>query len=115
MPLIVAIDPNWFPEPPPVPDNAGVVLNFYQDYDLLGQPGVRVTCVYPGVVKSEMTAKNDFPMPFLMETDAAVDLMGKGILRGDTELTFPWQLALPTRLVKVLPNPLFDAAARRLR
>lgn len=82
--------------------------------DLAGT-GVRVTCVYPGFVKSEMTAQNEFPMPFLMETDAAVELMGRGILRGETELFFPWQLALPSRLVKVLPNPLFDAAARRLR
>ncbi len=80
----------------------------------LGGTGVRVTCVSPGFVKSEMTAKNEFPMPFLMETDAAVELMGRGILRGDTELAFPWQLALPWRLVKVLPTPLFDAAARRL-
>ncbi|MCP3101198.1 SDR family NAD(P)-dependent oxidoreductase [Myxococcus sp. K15C18031901] len=82
--------------------------------DLAGT-GVRVTTIFPGFVKSEMTAKNDFPMPFLMETEAAVELMGSGILRGETELSFPWQLALPSRLAKVLPNPLFDVAARRLR
>ncbi|WP_141327333.1 SDR family NAD(P)-dependent oxidoreductase [Myxococcus sp. AB025B] len=82
--------------------------------DLAGT-GVCVTCIFPGFVKSEMTAANHFPMPFLMETDAAVELMGSAILRGDTELSFPWQLAIPSRLAKVLPNPLFDAAARRLR
>ncbi|AKF83358.1 oxidoreductase [Myxococcus fulvus 124B02] len=82
--------------------------------DLAGT-GVCVTCIYPGFVKSEMTAGSRFPMPFLMETDAAVELMGSAILRGDTELSFPWQLAIPSRLSKVLPNPLFDAAARRLR
>jgi len=81
----------------------------------LSSTGVRVTTIYPGFVKSEMTADNHFPMPFLMETDAAVELMGTAILRGETELSFPWQLALPSRLAKVLPNPLFDAAARRLR
>jgi NADP-dependent 3-hydroxy acid dehydrogenase YdfG len=82
--------------------------------DLSGT-GVRVTCIYPGFVKSELTANNPFPMPFLMETDAAVERMGAGILRGETELYFPWQLALPSRLLKVVPNPLFDAAARRFR
>ncbi|MCE9673382.1 SDR family NAD(P)-dependent oxidoreductase [Myxococcus stipitatus] len=81
--------------------------------DLAGT-GVRVTTVFPGFVKSEMTAQNTFPMPFLMETEAAVERMGTGILRGETELSFPWQLALPSRLAKVLPNPLFDVAARRL-
>jgi len=43
VPLIVTIDPNWFPEPPPVPPNARIVLNYYQDVDVLGrarlQPG----------------------------------------------------------------------------
>ncbi|WP_338864045.1 SDR family NAD(P)-dependent oxidoreductase [Myxococcus stipitatus] len=81
----------------------------------LSNTGVRVTCVFPGFVKSEMTANNAFPMPFLMETEEAVELMGAGILRGDAELSFPWQLAIPSRLAKVLPNPIFDAAARRLR
>lgn len=82
--------------------------------DLRGT-GVCVTCIYPGFVKSELTATNNFPMPFLMETHDAVELMGKGIVRGDAEVSFPWQLAVPTRMAKVLPNPLFDAAARRLR
>jgi NADP-dependent 3-hydroxy acid dehydrogenase YdfG len=82
--------------------------------DLRGT-GVRVTCIYPGFVKSEMTAKNRFPMPFLLETDDAVERMGKGILAGAAEVSFPWQLSGPMRLVKVLPNPLFDAAARRLK
>ncbi len=82
--------------------------------DLRGT-GVSVTCIYPGFVKSEMTATNNFPMPFLLETHDAVELMGQGIIRGDAEVSFPWQLAVPTRLAKVLPNPLFDSVARRLR
>lgn len=80
----------------------------------LKDTGVRVTCIYPGFVKSEMTAKNRFPMPFLLETDDAADRMGRAILRGDTEFAFPWQIASVMKLVKTLPNPLFDATARRL-
>ncbi|HMK79358.1 MAG TPA: alpha/beta fold hydrolase [Xanthobacteraceae bacterium] len=37
VPLIVSIDPNWFPDPPTVPANADLVLNYYQDFDLLGR------------------------------------------------------------------------------
>lgn len=37
VPLVVTIDPNWFPEPPPVPNNVEVVLNYYQDFDMLGR------------------------------------------------------------------------------
>jgi short-subunit dehydrogenase len=82
--------------------------------DLKGT-GVAVTCFYPGFVKSELTAKNRFPMPFLMETEDAVELMGRAIFSQATEVSFPWQLAAPVRLLKVMPNPLFDATARRLK
>jgi len=37
IPLIVTIDPNWFPTPPAVPENAEIVLNYYQDFDMLGR------------------------------------------------------------------------------
>jgi pimeloyl-ACP methyl ester carboxylesterase len=37
VPLLVTIDPNWFPEPPVVPNNVRVVLNYYQDFDVLGR------------------------------------------------------------------------------
>ena len=40
--------------------------------------------------------------------------MGRAILRGDSEFAFPWQLASAMKLMKTLPNPLFDATARRL-
>ena len=36
VPLIVTIDSNWF-APPAVPTNAEVVLNYYQNFDVLGR------------------------------------------------------------------------------
>jgi short-subunit dehydrogenase len=82
--------------------------------DLRGT-GVRVTCIYPGFVKSAMTASNKFPMPFLLETDEAARMMGEAILRGESAYAFPWQLAGLMRLVKVLPNSLYDSLMRKLR
>ena len=70
--------------------------------DLAGT-GVRVTCINPGFVKSEMTADNRFAMPFLLETADAANRMGKAILRGDARLAFPWQMAWLTRLGRLLP------------
>lgn len=37
VPLIVTIDPNWFPPPPVVPENAVLVVNYYQNFDVLGR------------------------------------------------------------------------------
>lgn len=65
--------------------------------------GVRVTSINPGFVKSEMTADNRTPMPFLLETDDAADRMGRAILRGDALFAFPWQMAWLTRVAALLP------------
>jgi short-subunit dehydrogenase len=82
--------------------------------DLKGT-GVRVTCIHPGFVKSEMTAENRFYMPFLLETEDAVGRMGRAIAHGETVVTFPWQVSSAVRLLRAMPNPLFDRVARKLR
>ncbi|HYO59623.1 SDR family NAD(P)-dependent oxidoreductase [Archangium sp.] len=82
--------------------------------DLRGT-GVHVTCLYPGFVKSEMTAQNKFNMPFLLETEEAVELMAKAIVQGKTWYAFPWQMAGLLGVVKRMPNALFDAAMRKAR
>ncbi|MFL5350354.1 MAG: SDR family NAD(P)-dependent oxidoreductase [Hyalangium sp.] len=82
--------------------------------DLQGT-GVRVTCIHPGFVKSEMTAPNRHPMPFLMETEAGVERMARAITRGVSVYTFPWQTAALTRLVMALPDFIYLPLARRVR
>jgi short-subunit dehydrogenase len=77
----------------------------------LKSTAVKVTSVYPGFV---MTAKNKFKMPFLMETGEAVDQIGEAIMRGQAVVAFPWPMALASRVLRLLPNGLFDVAARRM-
>ena len=77
--------------------------------------GVGVTCIYPGFVKSEMTAQNKFPMPFLLETEDAVERMTRAIQRGDAEYAFPWQMAGAVGVLRHLPNVLFDRLVRGAR
>lgn len=66
--------------------------------------GVKVTTIHPGFVKSEMTAKNKFKMPFLMEPDAAAARIGEAILRGDEVCSFPWQMAAASRALGWVPS-----------
>jgi short-subunit dehydrogenase len=70
----------------------------------LRSAGVQVTCINPGFVKSEMTAKNKFKMPFLLETDDAADRMGRAILRGDKLFAYPWPMVLATRAARWVPD-----------
>lgn len=76
--------------------------------------GVRVQLVNPGYVKTELTAGNNYPMPFLMNCDAACRLLCDGLARGGFEIRFPRRLALLTRLVQSLPYPLFFAVFRAM-
>ena len=45
----------------------------------LRRRGVRVTTVCPGFVRTEMTAANTFPMPFIIEADAAARAIADGL------------------------------------
>lgn len=81
----------------------------------LSNTKVRVTSIHPGFVKSAMTAKNKFKMPFLLETDDACDRMARAILRGDSEFAFPWQLSGLMSLGKSMPNGMWNAAARKMK
>ncbi len=77
--------------------------------------GISVCSIHPGFVKSEMTATIPTKMPFLLETDDAVDRMGRSIERRDESFLFPWQMEIGAKLLASLPRPLFEAAARRIR
>lgn len=76
--------------------------------------GITVTSIHPGFVKSEMTAKNKFPMPFLMEADDAVERMGRAIENKDEVVEFPWQMAKAVHAAAALPRSLQRAAITRM-
>lgn len=70
----------------------------------LKSAGVAVTCIHPGFVKSEMTAKNKFKMPFLLEADDAAERMGRAILRREKSFAYPWPMVLATRAARLVPD-----------
>ncbi len=54
--------------------------------------GISVTAICPGFIKSEMTDQNDIPMPFLMETDVAVEKIIRAVEGRKKVFIFPWQM-----------------------
>ncbi len=70
--------------------------------------GVGVTIVNPGFVATPMTEKNRFRMPFLMQADAAAVVMANGIARGARVVEFPRRMSLLMRLVRYLPDALYE-------
>lgn len=87
----------------------GALINLLQTMRTELKPkGIKVRMVAPGFFKSELTAKNDFPMPFLMETDVAAKRAIDGLMRSERfEIAFPRRLAWPMKLLRMLPYPVF--------
>ena len=74
----------------------------------LKNSGVRVVTLLPGYIRTELTSKNPYAMPFLMEADDAARRMRRVIDRGSAYAVVPWQMGIVAKLLRLLPNWLFD-------
>ena len=85
----------------------------------LAPSGIKVITICPGYVATPMTAQNPYPTPFLLSADAAARKIAALIERGQTFAVIPWQMAIVARVLRVLPNwlydPLFGNAPRKPR
>jgi len=69
---------------------------------------VRVCLVSPGFIKTPMTDKNDFKMPFLKTTEYAADKIYDGLInKNNFEIHFPKSLTLILKLFSFLPSKLY--------
>ena len=75
--------------------------------------GVHVTTVCPGFVRTEMTAGNDFPMPFIVEADAAGRAICDGLERERTEIVFPARMAILMKAARFVPVRMWAALCTR--
>lgn len=69
----------------------------------LAPEGIDVTLVRPGFVKTPLTDRNDFDMPFLVEADEAAEAIASGMDKRRLIVQFPWQLVWTMRLIRWLP------------
>ena len=70
--------------------------------------GVKVITICPGYIATPMTENNPYPMPFLMSADQAAKKIASLIARGRQFAVIPWQMAVIARLLRLLPNWLYD-------
>ena len=70
--------------------------------------GLRVVTLLPGYIATPLTARNPYPMPFLMPAEAFAERAFAAISVGDSYRVIPWQMAVVVKLLRLLPNPLFD-------
>lgn len=72
--------------------------------------GVRVVTISPGYVDTPLTRKNRYGMPFLMQPPAFAEAAFRAIAAGRSYRVIPWQMGVVAKLLRALPNPLFDRA-----
>ena len=70
--------------------------------------GVRVCLVSPGFIKTPMTDKNDFKMPFIKTTDYAANKIYDGLINKNVfEIHFPKSLTIMLKILSFLPSKLY--------
>tara|TARA_B110000467_G_scaffold147076_1_gene151822 strand:- start:50 stop:802 length:753 start_codon:yes stop_codon:yes gene_type:complete len=69
---------------------------------------VRISLVSPGFIKTPLTDKNEFPMPFIKSPEFAAEKMFNGLTKGSSfEIHFPKQLTLLLKFLRILPYKIY--------
>ena len=76
--------------------------------------GIKLQVINPGFVKTPLTEKNKFSMPFLMEVEDAVNALYKGLSSNKFEITFPTRFSIIMKLLKYMPYKWFFFITKRL-
>ena len=80
-----------------------------------GRHNVRVCLVSPGFIKTPMTDKNDFKMPFLKTPEFAADKIYDGLVNKKSfEIHFPKELTLTLKFFIILPYKLYFYLVKKL-
>ena len=70
---------------------------------------VRVTLISPGFIKTALTDKNEFKMPFLKDTSYAAEKIYNGLVNKKSfEIIFPPQIAFIYKIFQILPNKIYN-------
>ena len=79
----------------------------------LGKVGIRVQTICPGFVKTPLTAQNPYKMPFILTADEFAELAVKKIDSDVSYCVLPWQMGILAKILRLLPNWLFDKILAR--
>jgi short-subunit dehydrogenase len=81
----------------------------------LAGTGVKVVTLCPGFIRTDLTAKNPYAMPFLLDAPDAVRRFARVIESGRSFAVVPWQMAILGRILHLLPDRIYDRAVKNRR
>jgi short-subunit dehydrogenase len=74
----------------------------------LRSSGVKVVTICPGYIDTPLTRQNRYAMPFMMTADDFAARAIRTIEAGASYRVIPWQMGVVAKLMRMLPNPVFD-------
>jgi short-subunit dehydrogenase len=85
------------------------MIHFLESIRFHLQPkGISISIVNPGFVKTPLTDKNDFAMPFLVDAPRAAQIICKGLERKKREIAFPFPFSWVLKVARMLPAPVYE-------
>jgi short-subunit dehydrogenase len=73
----------------------------------LKQKGISLRLINPGFVKSPLTDKNNFKMPFMISPEKAAEYIVREMPKSNFEITFPKRFAWIMKLLRILPYRIY--------
>jgi short-subunit dehydrogenase len=71
------------------------------------QLGIKLQLICPGFVKTPLTDRNDFAMPFIISAEDAARRIAQGLSSDRFEIVFPKRMKIAMKILRLLPNGLF--------
>ena len=76
---------------------------------------VKVSLITPGFIKTPLTDKNTFKMPFLKSSEFAAEKIYNGLIKKNSfEISFPIQIKIIMKILKILPNKIYLYLIKKL-
>ena len=91
---------------------AGVVAYCESLRGELRASGVKVVTLCPGYIDTPLTQGNRYGMPFLMKPEDFAEQAFRCIESGVSYRVIPWQMGVLAKIMRALPNALYDRAVQ---
>ncbi|MGH1406276.1 MAG: SDR family NAD(P)-dependent oxidoreductase [Rhodomicrobiaceae bacterium] len=91
------------PNGQPYSASKAAVQNFTESLKAEAPKNIDIKLISPGFIRTRITDKNNFPMPFMQEPEAAAKAIAKGLKSKKFEIHFPKRFTLQVKLLRALP------------
>jgi short-subunit dehydrogenase len=96
------------PRSQPYAATKAAIINLAESLRAEGRKfGVDIKVINPGFVRTPMTGKNDFDMPFMIEAGEAALAIANGLLSDSFEVHFPKKFTWLMKILSQLPDWLY--------